>query len=375
MVRIVACVALLASTASFAADWPLFRGNPPQTGVSQEPLPDRLDVLWKFEIVDPKAKDKKFPDTYPIEGTAAIADGTVFVGALDEHLYALDLATGKEKWKYKGGYFKAHVSYHDGAVYVGDLDGIFHCVDARKGAKRWTFKTDGEIQSGANFSGEHVLFGSGDEHIYCLDKEGKQVWKFQVPGGPVMGTPAIVKNRTFAAGCDSNLTVLDLAKGKSLGSVDLGGQVGATVAIAGDRLFVGTMSNEVLAVDWNKKEPALAWRFEPEKKQPFYSSAAVTDKYVVIGGRDKNVWCLDHKGQGQWKFPTEGKVDASPVVVGGRVYVGSFDGFFYVIDLEKGTQVQKLNLGSPIGASAAVGSGRLVVGTDKGVVYCLGGKQ
>ena len=63
------------------------------------------------------------------------------------------------------------------------------------------------------------------------------------------------------------------------------------------------------------------------------------------------------------------------VVVGGRVYAGSFDGFFYVIDLEKGTQVQKLNLGSPIGASPAIGGGRVVVGTDKGVVYCLGKKE
>jgi outer membrane protein assembly factor BamB len=363
MIRSLVIVFALASTA-LAADWPLFRGNPTQTGVSSEKLPDQLEVLWKFE-----AKDA-------IEGSAAIAKGVVFVGSMDKHLYAIDLASGKEKWKYKADFFKAHVGYHDGAVYIGDLDGIFHCVDAEKGTKRWTFKTEGEIQSGANFTGEHVLFGSGDEHIYCLTRDGKLVWKFQVPGGPVMGTPAIVKDRTFAAGCDSNLTVLDLAKGKALGSVDLGGQVGASVAVVGDRLYVGTMSNEVLAIDWNKKAPEVGWKFEPEKKQPFYSSAAVTEKYVVIGGRDKNIWAIARAtGKGVWRFPTENKVDSSPVVAGNRVYAGSFDNHLYVIDLDKGVQVQKLDLGSPIGASPAIAGNRLIVGTDKGVLFCLGKKQ
>ena len=64
-------------------------------------------------------------------------------------LYALDLASGKEKWKYKAVPFKAPASVHDGAVYVGDSDGIFHCVDAATGAKRWTFKTESEISGGA----------------------------------------------------------------------------------------------------------------------------------------------------------------------------------------------------------------------------------
>ena len=34
------------------ADWPLFRGNPLQTGVVKEALPDKLEVLWKFKAED-----------------------------------------------------------------------------------------------------------------------------------------------------------------------------------------------------------------------------------------------------------------------------------------------------------------------------------
>ena len=53
--------------------------------------------------------------------------------------------------------------------------------------------------------------------------------------------------------------VIDLATGKGLAKVDLGGQVGAASAILGDRLYVGTMStNELLAIDWKKAE--IAWK-------------------------------------------------------------------------------------------------------------------
>src|SRR6516164_7396373 len=86
----------LASTCS--ADWPIFRGNALQTGVTAEKLPAKLDILWKFDTKD------------AVESTAAIVDGVVYVGSFDEHLYAIDLASGKEKWKLKLGPIKAPVS-------------------------------------------------------------------------------------------------------------------------------------------------------------------------------------------------------------------------------------------------------------------------
>src|SRR5213082_2939148 len=103
---------VLAADATKDASWPLFRGNPEQTGVSRTELPDTLKVAWKF-----KAKDG-------IEGTAAIAGQTVFIGSFDSHLYALDLKSGKEKWKYKAGPIRATPGYREGTVYVGDEDGF-----------------------------------------------------------------------------------------------------------------------------------------------------------------------------------------------------------------------------------------------------------
>ena len=41
------------------------------------------------------------------------------------------------------------------------------------------------------------------------------MWKFKT-AGPVNGSPAVAGGRTFVAGCDSTLHVLDMANGKEL---------------------------------------------------------------------------------------------------------------------------------------------------------------
>ena len=359
--------ALCVFVVNLSADWPVFRGSAPQTGVADAALPDRLEILWKFETGN------------AIEGTAAIVHDVAYIGSGDEFLYAVNFADGKPKWKYKASApIKVGIAVNGGLVYAGDEDGKFHCVDAKTGDKKWIFDTEAEITSAANFDGNRVLFGSGDQMLYCLDKDtgGKPLWTFKVPGGPVMGSPAIINNRTFVAGCDSALHVIDTTKGAEIKSVELEGQVGATPALVGDLLYVGTMTNQIQAINW--KEGKVAWTYEPKKKQmPFYASVAATESLVIGGSRDKCVHALDRKsGEVKWIFPTEGRVDSSPVVAGKRVYVGSADGKLYVIDLASGMQVQAIPLGGRGGilGSPAVSQGRLVIGTVDGAVYCLGKK-
>ena len=348
------------------AGWRLFRGNPLQTGVADTVLPDRLEVLWTF-----KAKDS-------IESAPAVANGVVYIGALDECFYALDLATGHQRWQYragKGSGFKASPAVQDGVVYVGDVDGLMHAIDAAKGTKRWTFETGGEISSGANFHGDRVLFGSGDETLYCLTKGGKPSWTFKVPGGPVMASPAVVGGMTFVAGCDSALHLIDLDKGKELASVELAGQVGATAAVVGDHVYVGTMVHQVQAIDWKKK--TVDWTFEPKKGgQPFAASVAATETLVVAASRDRRVYALDRAtGNPKWSVLTGGRVESSPVIVGSRVYVGSNDKSLYVLDLATGKEIQKLELDDEVTGSPAAVAGRILIGTRGGTLYCLGAKK
>jgi outer membrane protein assembly factor BamB len=360
-----AAVVLLTPTAR--ADWPVFRGNPLMTGVAPPnpvPFPDKLEEKWTFKTGD------------AIEGAPAVVGGVVYVASLDKHLYAIELATGKQKWKTKLGYMKSSPSVKGDRVFIGDLDGKFYAVNTADGKVAWTFEAEGEIHAAANFHGENVIFGSHDSTLYCLSKDGKKVWAAKVDG-PINAAAAIVGDRTFATGCsDGILHVIDVTNGKELDSIDLVGQTLSTGAVVGDRIYVSMESNQVVAADL--KTLKKLWAFEaPKRQQPFRSSAAVAQGLVVAGSRDKKVYAIDAKtGQEKWNFETDGQVDASPVIVGERVYVGclSNDGNFYVLDLKTGKKLQELNLDSAVGGSVAVGPDCILVGTDKGTLYCLGKK-
>jgi len=346
-----------------AADWALPRGNSQSTGVGTAKLPDQLNERWVF-----KCKDS-------VEGAPAIVNGVVFVASTDKHLYAVELATGKEKWKVKLGPMRAAPAVKGNRVLIGDLEGNVYSVDAATGEKKWTYTSPvgGEIASGCNFHGENILVAAQGMPVTCLDPAGKKVWDFEIDGGS-NGSPTVSGDMVFASGCDSAFHVIDAKTGKELWNLPINGQAAATSATADDVAYVGTVTNDVLAIDLKTRK--VSWTFTPATKaQAFYASAAVTDSLVVTGSRDKKVYALDRKsGEMKWSFITEGMVDPSPVVIGERVYVGclSVPGEFFVLDLNNGAKVQQLTLDSAVTGSVGVGPDCILVGTEKGSVYCLG---
>jgi len=128
----------------------------------------------------------------------------------------------------------------------------------------------------------------------------------------------------------------------------------------------------VLAFDLQQRK--LLWRYaDTERRFPFYSSAALSNGRIILGGRDKSVHAIDVKtGKAAWTFATRARVDSSPVIVGGRVYIGSSDGRLYVLDAQSGKKVFEFDAGSALTASPAVAAGRLVIGSQDGRVYVLG---
>jgi len=359
---LVVCLAVSVMAQDAPGDnWSQFRGNHSLTGVSQSNIPASLKQLWTYEAGE------------SIESSAAIVGGTVFVGSQKGELVALSLDNGSVYWKFSTGspIGESSPAYGNDVVFIGDYGGWLNALNASDGKKLWAFKTNGEIKSSPVVIGDRVLIGSYDEHLYCLSaRNGSVLWKFKT-NGPVHSTPGIADGMAFIAGCDELFRAIRISDGKEVFNVSSGAYTGASPALRGGSAFYGTFDNEVLGVNLAGRK--IAWRYEhPERKFPFYSSAAVTDQRVIIGGRDKMVHGLTLDGKAAWTFATRARVESSPAIAGGRVFVGSNDGRFYVLNLDDGAKLWEFDAGAPLSASPAIANGRIVIGSQDGRLYCFG---
>ncbi|MEO2006742.1 MAG: PQQ-binding-like beta-propeller repeat protein, partial [Candidatus Poribacteria bacterium] len=357
---LLACVAADACGAS--AEWPSFRGDVGLTGVAEGEALGHLELAWTYDAGG------------MISGAAAIAGGLVYVGSTDGGLHAVRLDDGAFAWRYEAGEaVNASPAYADGVVYVGDEIGVFHAVNAATGEKKWTFETDGEITSAANVTDGRVVFGSYDQFLYCLDaRDGSEIWRLETDNYVHAG-PAIYKGAAYVSGCDGFLRAVSLSDGSETQKIPLGDYCIASPAIRDGRAYVGTYGNRVLGIDLTTATVAWTYR-HPVRQFPFYASAAVTQRVVVVPGRDKMVHALDPAtGDPLWTHNAGAKVDSSPVIVGDRAYFGTDAGVVRAVDLATGAAVWEYETGSAMAGSPAVAGGRLVIGSDSGTLYCFGG--
>ncbi len=355
--------------------WASFRNGNQQLGVATSQLPEKLELLWKVP-----AKDG-------VVNTPAIVGDRVYVGVLGGDLICLSLKSGEQIWSYRSiesknpkefaPGFQASPTVTAASVYIGDEDGWYHAVDRATGKQRWKFETKGEIVSSTSIVGDRLIFGSYDSSLYCLNaKDGSKVWQVETQDR-VNGSPAVSGDFTFVTGCDEHLRVINIESGQEEYAMNLETYLIASPAVIGDMLYVGTYAAEVIAVNWKAQQ--VVWRYkDPQREFPYHASAAVTDQFVVVGGRDKQLHCIDRKtGDGIWVFPTRGRIDSSPVIVGDRVFFGSSDKNLYAVNLKTGKQMWKFHAGNHITGSPAVGENHLVIGseTDDGFIYCFGAKS
>lgn len=107
----------------------------------------------------------------------------------------------------------------------------------------------------------------------------------------------------------------------------------------------------------------------------------IADKNAYFGSCVTNkVYSIDvAKGKVRWTFFTEGPVRFAPAVYGGRVYVGSDDGYVYCLDSKDGSLLWKYRAGPS--DEKVIGNGRMIslwpvrtgVLVDNGIVYFTAG--
>lgn len=105
-----------------------------------------------------------------VTGAPAVAGDTVYFGSHDARLYALDTATGKQRWQFRtGGAVSSSPAVVGGTVYFGSGDGRLYALDGASGTKLWEFATGGKIMASPAVAKGVIYIGSTDGVLYAIE--------------------------------------------------------------------------------------------------------------------------------------------------------------------------------------------------------------
>ncbi len=123
----------------------------------------------------------------------------------------------------------------------------------------------------------------------------------------------------------------------------------------------------------NASSGAQIWNHTTTTRNGVFSSPAVVGGVVYVGSFDSKVYALNaSSGAFIWSYTTGGAVSSSPAVVGGVVYVGSTEGNVYALNATDGVKLWSYTTSYYIvESSPAVVGGVVYVGAYDHNVYAL----
>ncbi len=103
----------------------------------------------------------------------SVANGHVYVGAVDSKLYAYSATTGATQWSATtGGVINGSAAVANGTVWIGSNDSKLYAFNATTGAAQWTATTGGSVNGSPVFDNGLVYIGSGDGKVTAYDAAG-----------------------------------------------------------------------------------------------------------------------------------------------------------------------------------------------------------
>ncbi|MGE3180668.1 MAG: PQQ-binding-like beta-propeller repeat protein [Phycisphaerae bacterium] len=269
-------------------------------------------------------------------------------GRLDEkttdlRTVAFVLSDGETPWKWRAtipAALKAAPVIVDDLVIASCNDGKLIAVDRTTGEKNWAFETGGEILGTPTWAGEVLVFGSGDGHVYAVDRAGKQIWKHNARN-PVYGSPVVADGVVYIGDNGGYFHALDLKTGAPRWKYDRADfSIEQQACVVGDNVVFGAWDGYLHAV--NRRDGSRAWKVWGPKSAEggaarYYAPAdcgpvMLGDKLYVC---DRGYWLGEYDRDGKLL----GKLDENVAAIaaddaGQRLFVRGLDDRVCCFNLE-----------------------------------------
>jgi outer membrane protein assembly factor BamB len=419
------CIAALLVLGGFprsgwTADWPTWRGDAGRTAYTSDALSDKLHLQWVRRLPPqvPAWKDEEamqFDRSYE----PVVAGDTLFLGStLNDSVTAYDLGSGAEKWRfYTDGPVRVTPAVWKDRLLVVSDDGCLYCLGAADGKLQWRFRggprdrrllgnerliSAWPARGGPAVADGTVYFAVGvwpfmGTFVHALDiQSSRLVWtndstsfpwrRLPHPGAvgfsglSPQGHLAVAGDRLIVPGARSQAGVFDRTTGEFL---FFGEGQGPEVSVQGRIAVAGAETFDVDTGCPVKLEKAVRLGRAVLAPDAWYDSAATLDP-KSISLRENKVLVSESTAKDAPKWTkrffssTVGKLPAAaaaPWLRAGKRLVVTRSGEVQLLDVSDRDAVpgpvwrEKIR-GSV--SSVAAASGRLIVVTIEGTIYCFG---
>lgn len=252
--------------------------------------------IQALQIKDGK-KRWSFKTGGPVFSSPAVAQDKIVIGSADGSIYCLTTA-GKLAWKViTGASVLGSPLIEKNIVYIGGSDGSYRAIDLQTGKLRWRFDSlGGPVVSKPVSYNNTLVFGAWDRHLYAVNKEtGTLLWKWN-NGSPVINyspaacLPVIHKGVVYIAAPDRYLSAIDIATGNTLWRTNEA-TVRESIGISedGNYIYGKTMNDTIVAFYTNRDKPAIAWKLNAGFGYEHTPSVLLENKGILYFGTKNGI--------------------------------------------------------------------------------------
>ncbi len=372
------------------SDWTGFKGQSNFSGQVEAILKAPLEPVWRVQL------DGKVLLSSPV-----VADGRLFLGTRN-----FDACAGN----------------------------FLYCISTTDGKALWRWELDSPVLVSPAIAGDRIVCQSQLGTVYCFDDAGNSLWENRLGDGingwffaaPVLedgiiytGNKALMAALRLETGepvwtqsyasigsfgamiptigpdwisvgaywSDDNLLVLDKATGKVRHTLESSGFSNALV-YDGNAVYGLDYIGGLSVFDRNNWQLHASCRLENSSWT--ITTPSVSGNNIYVADSEGLLHCLRLEGEfsEKWVFTPQRSIydlipyhkeadvlGGSPLVDETQVYLGSSDGWFYILDRASGAVIQRSDLGSPITATPTIAGSLIFVPTFDGSLYAFKSKN
>lgn len=383
-----------------------FRGNSTHTfyGTGEIPAAEP-EIIWAFQTGQNFSRSLTTPwQGLGWTGQPAVsveAEGVfVYIAALDGHLYKLDFETGVLvcKTEENVNIIKSSPAVTDDYVIFGSWDNAVYIFDRRtfrvlhREEAIYTPSASYDFDSSPVIDGQWLYIGGEDGYVrkISLVPPFRRAWIYprSIPRSPftygqskkpyvgIESTVAIAGDRLIVGTGRGEVLILNKHTGDSLAVFETGDDTDSTpvVDLADSSFYIGVEKDFQDAVGGLYKISLMGQQqwFFPVGRQGVFSTAAIDSVRVVITGDDGYLYALSKQdGQLLWKTRLLDGSWSSPILIKNRIVTADYAGYLYGIDAHNGAILWKKKLGNYIVASPVLWKSTILIGTRDGYILAL----